>query len=80
MNTELMVVEIKLRFSNELMKWEDRNVFTSFEVIPGNGGYFVALLGETRIRLSEAVMGIAKQQGAVESRWNFKGSLQGHYQ
>jgi len=77
---EMMVVEVKLRFANELMKWEDRKVFTSFKVIPGNDGYFVTLLGGYRIRLSEAVAGIAKQQSAVEARWNFKGSLQGHYQ
>ena len=82
--TKMTTVQVKLRFSNELMEWRDRSVFAEFDVIPGHGGYFVT--DETleskvkRIRLTDKVQKIAQQQGAVESRWNFKGVDQGHYE
>lgn len=81
------LVEVKLRFSNEIMKWEERSIHTTFEVIPGNGpdrtNIWVTaeplFVGKTRIPLSEKVAQIREAAGAVESRWNFKGSDQGHY-
>ena len=77
------VVEVKLRFSNEIMKWEDRSVHTIFNVIPGNYGMWVTAESLDsdiqRIRLTEKVNEITKSAGAVESRWNFLGCDQGHY-
>lgn len=72
-------IEVKVRFSNEIMKWEDRQVVTTFEVInvdyPGKMVFSVY----PRITLSEKVEKIGRELGAVETRWNFQNSPQGHY-
>lgn len=73
----MMTVEIKLRFANELMKWEDRKVHISFNVIPGNYGLWVEKI--SREPISKFVSSVGKTYGAIETRWNFKDVDQGHY-
>jgi hypothetical protein len=79
-----MKVQIKLRFENELMEWKDRSIHAEFEVIPGNGNCWISEADHAmgfgkRVTLSEKVNYIAQGAGAIESRWNFENSNQGHY-
>lgn len=73
------IVEVKLRFSNEIMRWEDRSVHTTFEVINVDYPGKMVFSDSPRVTLSEKVAEIGREAGAVETRWNFEGSLQGHY-
>lgn len=73
------VVEVKLRFSNEIMKWEDRSVAATFEVFNVDYPGKMVFSDSPRVTLSEKVAQIGRERGAVETRWNFVGSDQGHY-
>jgi hypothetical protein len=76
-----MVVEVRVRMPDERKLWEDREVYTTFEVVgdPKTHKWMVDLKGGYQVTLSEAVEQIGVAAGAVETRWNFQGSFQGHY-
>lgn len=76
---EKRTVEVKLRFSNEIMTWQFRQVIAVFEVFSDEYPGKMFFSTDPRVTLSEKVEQIALERGAVESRWNFVGSDQGHY-
>jgi hypothetical protein len=80
MNNDILhTVEIKLRFSNELMKWEDRRVAATFTVTTTGGAEWIDPKTRKVVDIVKQVKKTMKQAGAVEARWNWQGSPQGHY-
>jgi len=59
------IIEVKIKFSNNNSRWED--VPVSFEVYE----FSSSTIGQIKKLLS--------CQFVREIRWNYKGSLQGHY-
>lgn len=75
------VVQVKVRVRGDNLTWETRQVAGEFIVHtvkgPNDTVYVHAMSGLT---LVEKAMNIGLcYPGAVEIRWNFKESLQGHY-
>jgi hypothetical protein len=81
----LRKVEIKVRTSFNPTGWEALPVAATFmvEELPTETGTLLVVEGSNPpMRLSEAVSSLAKSiypENGEEVRWNFEGSLQGHY-
>lgn len=76
-------IELKVRTENDTLGgWEDRKVEATFQVAPNEKHTLMVVGSSPELRLSEAAVALAKAlyPDVVECRWNFQGSLQGHYQ
>jgi hypothetical protein len=79
MNEKLLKVEVRLRYQEDGLSWEVRPVVTTFEVRRAGLVYVVDLEGGYKITITTAAKAIAIEEDAIEVRWNFQGSNQGHY-
>lgn len=74
-------VEVRVRRPNDDLDWDTRPVEATFVVAPNEDRTLMVVGSTPELRLSEAAARLARglHPDAIEYRWNFQGSLQGHY-
>lgn len=70
-------IQIRLRYEGDNGGWNVRPVFCSVYVTKGIEEQGIENM--TGKPIADYVNGIGLAAGAVEARWNFEGSPQGHY-